>query len=89
MDTSDPRLPHLNEAQQRINEILMSDTFLLISGTGEVVSRNVPLQAVWPLLESAKLSLLPQLVGYCLDQRRTPEDPGGAESETSERGDTP
>jgi hypothetical protein len=87
MDTSDPRVPHLNEAQQRINNILLSDTFLLISGSGEVVSRNVPLQAVWPLLESAKLSLLPQLVTYCLDQRHQPEDPKAATSNSSEPGD--
>lgn len=83
MDTSDPHVPHLNEGQQRINDILMSDTFLLISGSGEVVSRNVPLQAVWPLLESAKLSLLPQLVNYCRDQH------GRAAEKSSESGDTP
>ncbi len=63
-----PELP-LNEAQQRINNILLSNSFLLISATGEVVCQNISMEGMWPLLESVKISLLPQLVNYCIDQR--------------------
>ncbi len=67
-ESDQPELP-LNEAQQRINNILLSNSFLLISATGEVVCQNVSMEGIWPLLESVKFSLLSQLVNYCIDQR--------------------
>jgi hypothetical protein len=69
MNASDQQSPEINEPQRRINNILMSDNFLLISSTGEVVSRNISIEAIWPLLETVKFSLLSQYIDYCIDQR--------------------
>ncbi len=77
--------PEINESQRRINNILMGDSFLLISGSGEVVSQNIGIEGIWPLLETVKFSVLSQYVEYCIDQRlnanlSTPPHPDSAGS---------
>ncbi len=69
MSTPNQQAPEINESQRRINNILMGDSFLLISGSGEVVSQNIGIEGIWPLLETVKFSLLSQYMEYCIDQR--------------------
>jgi len=76
MEPTNQPLPQMNDAQQRINNILMSNTYVLISGGGEVISQNIPLDAIWQLLESVKISLLPQLIKFYIEQLQKPNQPG-------------
>lgn len=69
MNKPDQPILQVNEAQQRINNILTSNNFLLISGTGEVLSQNIPLEAILPLLESVKASILTQLIKHFVEQQ--------------------